>query len=99
MTAFRIPEGSFLKPVDHKIFYSLFENEAIYDIRTRVGKRRSKEIYNLLEPHRKLFGNRALDLACGAGLTSFVLEELGFLRNSRSPTAPAAAPITIVIIM
>ena len=77
MTAFRIPEGSFLKPVDHKIFYSLFENEAIYDIRTRVGRRRSKEIYNLLEPHRKLFGNRALDLACGAGLTSFVLEELG----------------------
>lgn len=49
-----------------------------YDIESERGQERFRELMELLSKHLPVRSGRALDIGCNAGLSSFVLEELGF---------------------
>ncbi len=57
-------------------FYEKTQDE--YDIESERGRERFAELMEILSRHLPIKSGRALDIGCNAGLSSFVLEELGF---------------------
>ncbi|WP_457752909.1 class I SAM-dependent methyltransferase [Thermococcus sp.] len=57
-------------------FYEKAQDE--YDIESERGRERFAELREILSRHLPIKSGRALDIGCNAGLSSFVLEELGF---------------------
>ena len=57
-------------------FYEKTQDE--YDIESERGRERFMELREILSRHLPIKNGRALDIGCNAGLSSFVLEELGF---------------------
>jgi len=57
-------------------FYEKTQEE--YDIESKRGRERFAELREILSRHLPIKNGRALDIGCNAGLSSFVLEELGF---------------------
>jgi len=57
-------------------FYEKTQDE--YDIESERGRERFAELKDILSRHLLIKSGRALDIGCNAGLSSFVLEELGF---------------------
>jgi len=49
-----------------------------YDIETERGRERFTELMEILSGNLPVRSGKALDIGCNAGLSSFVLEELGF---------------------
>lgn len=49
-----------------------------YDIETERGRERFTELMKILSGNLPVRSGKALDIGCNAGLSSFVLEELGF---------------------
>ncbi|MFA4668557.1 class I SAM-dependent methyltransferase [Pyrococcus kukulkanii] len=49
-----------------------------YDIERERGQKRFEELKELLLEHLPIKRGKALDIGCNAGLSSFVLEEIGF---------------------
>ncbi|MBO8175692.1 MAG: class I SAM-dependent methyltransferase [Thermococcus sp.] len=57
-------------------FYEKTQDE--YNIESERGRERFAELREILSRHLPIKSGRALDIGCNAGLSSFVLEELGF---------------------
>ncbi|USG99533.1 class I SAM-dependent methyltransferase [Thermococcus argininiproducens] len=57
-------------------FYEKIRDE--YDIESKRGRERFAELKDILSRYLPIKNGRALDIGCNAGLSSFVLEELGF---------------------
>lgn len=58
-------------------FYGLIISRDLYNPESEAGKNRLRFLINALKPYRHLFGSKALDIGCGAGTSTFALEELG----------------------
>ena len=58
-------------------FYNLLEHFDNYDPNSPIGKMRKQAWLEFLAPRKSLLGKKALELACGGGILSFVLDELG----------------------
>jgi len=56
-------------------FYEKTQDE--YDMESKRGRERFAELREILSRHLLIKNGRALDIGCNAGLSSFVLEELG----------------------
>jgi SAM-dependent methyltransferase len=58
-------------------FYLLLESFENYDPDSNIGNVRRDVWYKFLSKRRSLLGKKALELACGGGILSFVLDDLG----------------------
>ncbi len=58
-------------------FYTLLESFDNYDPNSNVGNVKRDMWRQFLSRMRKLLGKKSLELACGGGILSFVLDELG----------------------